>query len=49
MRTPSNDKIVEAAVALAEAWQNWANELLTAEEKGIAQQAYLPDSYDMQK
>jgi len=49
MRTPSNDKIVEAAVALAEAWQNWANELLTAEEKGIALQAYLPDSYDMQK
>ena len=49
MQTPSGDKIVEASVALAEAWQNRANELLTVEEKGIALQAYLPDSYDMQK
>jgi RHH-type proline utilization regulon transcriptional repressor/proline dehydrogenase/delta 1-pyrroline-5-carboxylate dehydrogenase len=38
MDTPPYDRIVEDAVALAEVWQNRANALLTAEEKGIAQQ-----------
>jgi len=38
MDTPPYDRIVEDAVSLAETWQNRANALLTAEEKGIAQQ-----------
>jgi len=38
MKTSPNDRIVSEAIALAEAWQNRAHELLTAEEKGIAQQ-----------
>lgn len=38
MKTSPNDQIVSEAIALAEAWQNRAHELLTAEEKGIAQQ-----------
>ena len=38
MDTPPYDRIVEEAVSLAETWQNRANALLTAEEKGIAQQ-----------
>ncbi|MBW2055422.1 MAG: proline dehydrogenase family protein, partial [Deltaproteobacteria bacterium] len=38
MNTPPYDRIVEDAVSLAETWQNRANALLTAEEKGIAQQ-----------
>jgi len=35
MDTPPYDRIVEDAFSLAEAWQNRANALLTAEEKGI--------------
>jgi RHH-type proline utilization regulon transcriptional repressor/proline dehydrogenase/delta 1-pyrroline-5-carboxylate dehydrogenase len=36
---PQHDKtIINEAIHLAEAWQNRANELLTAEEKGIAEQ-----------
>lgn len=38
MDTPPYDRIVEDAVSLAETWQDRANALLTAEEKGIAQQ-----------
>ena len=38
MDTPPYDRILEDAVSLAETWQNRANALLTAEEKGIAQQ-----------
>lgn len=38
MDTPPCDRIVEDAVSLAETWQNRANAVLTAEEKGIAQQ-----------
>ena len=36
---PQHDEtIINEAIDLAEAWQNQANELLTAEEKGIAEQ-----------
>ena len=38
MKTSPNDRIVSEAIALAEAWQNRAHELLTAEEKAVAQQ-----------
>ncbi|MBW1840328.1 MAG: bifunctional proline dehydrogenase/L-glutamate gamma-semialdehyde dehydrogenase [Deltaproteobacteria bacterium] len=38
MKTPIADPIVDEAASLAEAWQKRANTLLTAEEKGIAQQ-----------
>ncbi len=38
MKTPHNDRIVEEAAALAAAWQNRANQLLTAEENAVAQQ-----------
>ena len=38
MQPSPNDRIVSEAIALAEAWQIRAHELLTAEEKGIAQQ-----------
>jgi RHH-type proline utilization regulon transcriptional repressor/proline dehydrogenase/delta 1-pyrroline-5-carboxylate dehydrogenase len=38
MHTPPYDRIVEDAISLAETWQNRANALLTAEEKGISQQ-----------
>ena len=38
MKTSPNDRAVSEAIVLAEAWQNRAHELLTAEEKGIAQQ-----------
>ena len=35
MKTSPNDRVVSETIALAEAWQNRAHELLTAEEKGI--------------
>ena len=35
MNTPPHETLVEEAVALAEAWQNRANELLISEEKVI--------------
>ena len=36
---PQHDEIIlNEAIDLAKAWQNRANELLTAEEKGIAEQ-----------
>ena len=38
METPQNQEIFSRAVALAENWQNRANELLTKEEKNIQDQ-----------
>ena len=49
MRTSDIDRIVDEAVALAETWQNRANELLTAEEKGIAQQMKRLATHPMDK
>ncbi|MBU0986534.1 MAG: proline dehydrogenase family protein, partial [Proteobacteria bacterium] len=49
MKTPHADRIVEEAVALAEAWQNRAKALLTAEEKGIAQQMKRLVTHPMDK
>jgi len=49
MKTSNTDRIVEEAVSLAEAWQKRANELLTAEEKGIAQQMKRLVTHPMDK
>ncbi|NQT70492.1 MAG: proline dehydrogenase family protein [Desulfobacteraceae bacterium] len=49
MKTPHNDRIVEEAAALAATWQNRANELLTAEEKGVAQQMQRLMTHPMDK
>ena len=49
MKTQHNDRIVEEAAALAAAWQNRANELLTAEEKGVAQQMKRLMTHPMDK
>ena len=38
MTHPDEKRLIEAAVALAEQWQEKANRLLTAEEKGIQEQ-----------
>ena len=38
MKTPSQDPIVNAALALAEKWQNRANEMLTREERRLQYQ-----------
>ncbi len=38
MSTKSNDRIVQEAISLAEAWQDRANQLLTSEEKDIQDQ-----------
>ncbi len=49
MKIPHNDTIVEEAAALAATWQKRANELLTAEEKGIAQQMKRLMTHPMDK
>ncbi len=49
MKTPPKDRIVEEAAVLAATWQNRANELLTAEEKGVAQQMKRLMTHPMDK
>ncbi len=49
MKTSNTEQIVEEAVSLAEAWQKRADELLTAEEKGIAQQMKQLVTHPMDK
>jgi RHH-type proline utilization regulon transcriptional repressor/proline dehydrogenase/delta 1-pyrroline-5-carboxylate dehydrogenase len=49
MKASATDRIIEEAVLLAETWQRRANELLTPEEKGIAQQMRRLVTHPMDK
>jgi RHH-type proline utilization regulon transcriptional repressor/proline dehydrogenase/delta 1-pyrroline-5-carboxylate dehydrogenase len=49
MNMPPNHRIIEETVSLAETWQRRADELLTAEEKGIAQQMKRLVTHPMDK
>ena len=49
MNIPHTETIIEEAVALAEAWQKRANELLTLEEKDIAEQMIRLLTHPMDK